>query len=134
MQTRALTPADEQQVRQLEMEAFFAVSDMLYKPNAAWGVFIDDSLIGFCSVEDADIYDEFKKLPEWTPDSRLIGDVYISAKYRGRGYGKHLVQAVADATPEPVFCVLFDSTMSKFYQSIGFELRSPGLVIRPSKL
>lgn len=88
------------------------------------GVFFDNSLVGFCSVGEADTLElSFGA----DPGDLLLSDVYIRPEERNKGFGSFLVQGATmlgfKMHPTAMYChiTLLDGTLSTWYARMGFE-------------
>ena len=47
---RSLNESDITEVKKVEKESFFEVSDMIDSPDYEYGIFVGNSLVGFCTI------------------------------------------------------------------------------------
>lgn len=52
---RSLNESDITEVKKVEKESFFEVSDMIDSPDYEYGIFVGNSLVGFCTIGGADV-------------------------------------------------------------------------------
>lgn len=99
-----------------------------------WGLFVNDLLIGYCSIGYAD--DVGKKItshPLYTGNSLLVSDVFIRPAYRHFGLGTRMIKSAIeqrwelDGSKEPVFLVCVQENIKNVYREAGFETISADL-------
>lgn len=85
----------------------------------AWGAFLGDKLIGYCTIGGADEYDDFA---EYKNGDLCLSDVFIREEYRGNGYGSILVEESLKQYSEPgnAFADILDVELLHFYEPLGF--------------
>lgn len=96
------------------------VSDSAY----AWGVFKDNTLIGYCSTGYADdCRGSIENHEEHDSDSILLSDVYILQEYRHQGVGLKFLKEVLErlGNENAVFLVAQRDSLEKFYRKLDFE-------------
>lgn len=126
---RSLTESDMEAVSRLDLLSDNNVSAMLDSEGFAWGVFLQDKLIGYCTIGGADELEgkpRFSEYPTFSSsDCYLLSDVFIDPDYRGNGYAVALIkEVIKQATkdqPEHVFLSLLDPALSSLYQKLGFQ-------------
>lgn len=109
-----------------EFEIFEFIEDMLEedKQDYAYGIFLNDSLIGYCTIGGADEIDNAEC------DDELLGDVYIRENYRGQGYGKQLVEYVLSQHSEhSIYADILYDELEHFYEPFGFIRKELGLLL-----
>lgn len=93
-----------------------------------WGLFVNDRLIGYCSIGYAD--DVCKKntnYPLYAGNSLLVSDVFIRPAYRHFGLGRRMIKYAIekrwelDGSKEPVFLVCVQENAKNVYRKAGFE-------------
>ena len=104
----------------------------------AWGLFVNDALIGYCTIGYADDCGEkIEGYRGYTHDSLLLSDVFVLPDYRGQGYGSFLVnEAVKLRTKDDkqlVFLTMMHDQLSHFYESIGFSAIGDGVMLRDER-
>lgn len=57
---RSLNESDITEVKKVEKESFFEVSDMTDSPDYGYGIFVENSLVGFCTIGCADVIDDIE--------------------------------------------------------------------------
>lgn len=93
-----------------------------------YGIFLDNKLIGYCSVGCADVLDD--ELREFdiksTYEDVLISDVYIDKKYRNQGLGRKLIQYIINTHKHhhDIYLVPMLDSLRYFYQPLDFEFIS----------
>ncbi len=97
----------------------------------AFGAFIDNKLIGYCTIGGADVIDDepaITKDPKYNPyHDLLLSDVYILPEYRNNGYGSCMVEEAIKIKQglEPdannIYLTVMDENLGCFYQKIGFS-------------
>lgn len=97
----------------------------------AWGLFVDDEMIGYCSVGYADDAPEMiRNHPHFkdTCDQLLLSDVYIKPQYRSNCLGQYLVSEALRSRYELegqsvswAYLTVLHDDLGLFYQKLGFE-------------
>lgn len=94
----------------------------------AYGIFVDDELVGYCTVGGAEPYHELK---EYQSLDLCLSDVYIKEEYRGNGYGRLLVEKAIEfeidneTKPVHIFATLLNDYLIEFYEPLGFKVIYP---------
>lgn len=91
------------------------------EPVVGLGLFVEDSLVGMvhCILH--------KSTGDLSP-AGLMQDLYVDPKYRGRGYAKVLVRALADLAADQKWCRLYwladgkNKEAQALYKNIGVKL------------
>ena len=98
------------------------VSEWLECEDSGYGIFNDNKLIGYCTLNYADDCDDIiEKHPNWTNDSRLLSNVYILKEYRNQGIGKLLINtALKEADDNSVFLTVLCPELCEYYKYFGF--------------
>lgn len=91
------------------------IKDYLENPDYFYGIFINDKLIGCCSIGGAD-----GAIENANYNDRLLSDVFILPEYRNKKYGQVFISLVCAKDNTKVFAVPFPGT-EKFYEKAGFE-------------
>ena len=127
---RPLEMKDAAQIKEIdsegEFEIFGFIEDMLEedKQDYAYGIFLNDSLIGYCTIGGADEIDNAEC------DDELLGDVYIRENYRGQGYGKQLIEYVLSQYSEHnIYADILHDELEHFYTQFGFMRKELGLLL-----
>lgn len=127
---RPLEMKDAAQIKEIdsegEFEIFGFIEDMLEedKQDYAYGIFLNDSLIGYCTIGGADEIDNAEC------DDELLGDVYIRENYRGQGYGKQLIEYVLSQHSEHnIYADILHDELEHFYKPFGFITKELGLLL-----
>lgn len=141
MVVRPLTEDDKDFVWNLDELSGYHLSDAL-KDNKeyAWGVFVGERLAGYCSIGYADEFVDDGNgngYPKCTPESILLENVFVSPNYRKQGCGSYMVdEAIRKFTEnykQRVFLPLLDSSLSGFYQKVGFSTVGEGVMMRDER-
>lgn len=104
--------------------------------TGCYGAFIDDRLVGYCTVSDADDDVEIENHPLWTVDAQMLNYVFVEAESRGKGVGSVLInEALKEAGPVAIYTKISRSDLAAFYQKAGFELidRKQSVMFRLNK-
>ena len=127
---RPLEMKDTAQIREIdsegEFEIFGFIEDILKenKQDYAYGIFLNDFLIGYCTIGGADEIDNAECSDE------LLGDVYIRENYRGQGYGKQLIKYVLSQHSEhDIYADILHDELEHFYIPFGFMRKELGLLL-----
>lgn len=103
----------------------------------AWGAFVRDKLVGYCTIGFADCEPAVKDVPGYCADSLLLSDVFVDPRYRNLGCGSFLVDhAIRLRTKKDhqlVFLGLLDNTVSDFYKKIGFSMVADRHMVRDER-
>ena len=134
LEIRALTESDKADIEALESDSYFEVSEYLMeKGYIAWGAFLGDELIGYCSIEyacDCCCADKYDIVADsyYSEKALYLDNVFVSPYYRGNGYGKKLVRETIEKRWEidnernVVYLVsIDDKIVENMYESLGFE-------------
>lgn len=105
------------------------VEDMDTYNDYSWGIYINNTLAGYCTIGYADDVCqviEQHPLHKKFDDTYLVSDVYIKPEYRHHGYGLELISKTIHGRfekekPLPVFLEVMHDGLKHFYQKIGFE-------------
>ncbi len=130
-------------IRELECKDFMAIDtlddqsgnyvsqwfvDDNYTEGYAFGLFIDDNLIGYCTIggADCDVPDCITKHPAYTDDSLLLSDVYVLPEYRHQNLASELIKRALELKFElegkqAVYLTLLSDSLEAFYRPLGFE-------------
>ena len=93
----------------------------------SWGIYINDALIGYCTIGYADdVCSVIENHPLHKDEAYLLSDVYIKPEYRHNGYGLKLIIDTIQGRFEkeekhPVFLQVFYDDLKLFYKKAGFE-------------
>ena len=133
--TKPLGESDIAAISELDRLSGFHVlewaEDLSEWNNESWGVYLNDELIGYCTIGYAD--DECPVITDhelWTPDSYQLSDVFILPTYRHRGYGSKMVKEAirgryVSEGKRPVFLQVLNVKPQTFYRAVGFsEIRN----------
>lgn len=128
--TRALAMKDAEQIKEIdsngEFEIFEFIEDMLEEgeQDYAYGIFLGDFLVGYCTIGGADDIECAEC------DDELLGDVYIREDYRGQGYGKQLVEyALSQHSKHNIYADILYDELESFYEQFGFVRKELGLLL-----
>lgn len=130
---RALSEADVEQVELLDDLSGNDVAWGIDSEEYAWGIFIGDDLVGYCTIGGADDtgHDEYES---WTYDSLCLSDVFVKEEHRGKGFASRLInEALEKCNPEnkvSVFITLLDDRLSYLYEKLGFKALDNGDMVR----
>jgi len=87
-----------------------------------FGAFLDDKLIGYCTIGGAD---------EYYDEGSLLSDVFIDENYRSKGYGTKMCEAIIKKHGEyPVYIDVLDN-QDYFYKKMGFKSIGNGSLMMP---
>ena len=121
---RPLTEDDSSAVDELDELSGNYVVQWLDANNYAWGAFLENKLIGYCTTGYGDAIEEH---PEHGCDSILLSDVFILPEYRRNGYATIMIKEAlnlrhqSDGTPnETVFLTVLHDDLAALYQPLGF--------------
>ena len=141
---RSLNESDITEVKKVEKESFFEVSDMTDSPDYGYGIFVENSLVGFCTIGCADVIDDIEAVatyPGFNGDSLLLSDVFVLPEHRAKGYGSSLVREAikmkwaSEKKNELVFIEPWDDEVKRFYDKLGFSsITDDIMVLKPSAL
>ena len=129
---RPLTFADYESAKELDVLSENNVSQVVKdlegceENDYSWGIFLGETLIGYCTLGYADAMEDVLMLhPMYSDDALLLSDVFIKKEYRKNGYALLLVKTVIERRQEeenePVFLALLDDALSYFYEKLGFH-------------
>lgn len=130
---RPLNEEDREQVELLDVESGNDVAWGLDSEDYAWGVFLGQELVGYCTLGGADVDTVYESFKEWTCDSLCLCDVFVKKEYRGHGLALRLVGDVLDKgnqAKENVFLTVLDDDLCSFYEKLGFRLLENGTMVR----
>lgn len=134
LKIRALVELDECKVERLDALSGNDVADWLYDENSAWGAFLNEELVGYCTIGDACIGDEeIENHPAYSFDSLLLSDVYILPEYRGRKYASQLIETAIEGrreSNETVFLTVLSLELGRLYKPLGFTFIEDELMVR----
>lgn len=108
----------------------------------AYGIFIKSnideetvkiSLIGYCSVESAEI---ISSSIYWSANSLMISEFGIIEEYQSKGYGTELIEYVLHELPEDIalFLNIEANCDLAWYEKFGFVELEDGSIVRPEKV
>ena len=129
---RSLTEDDVKEVSFLDDLSDNGVASMVDCEDYAWGIFVNNVLVGYCTIGGADVGD-YEEEAEWAYDSLLLSDVFIHPEHRGKGFAKLLVnEALKQANPdnESVFLKVLDDRLAYLYESLGFKYLHDGTMVK----
>jgi len=98
----------------------------------AWGAFLDNELIGYCSIGFADeLKDILSNIDylDYNPNSLMVKDLFITEENRNVGYGSVLLQTAMNyrlkINPENIFVYAPNTTIElcNFLYKNGIELQ-----------
>lgn len=125
---RALTEDDKTVVRALDELSGNYVEQWLDSTDYSWGMFLDDTLIGYCTTGYADdCSDSIENHSLHTCDSILLSDVFIIPTHRHNGYASLMIRKAlklrhdGDGYNETVFLSLLYDSLSALYEPLGFS-------------
>ncbi len=134
IETRALILSDAQQLKALDkisdFKIFDFVEDMFFEDEPqdyAYGIFLNNELIGYCTIGSADFYKQAKS------DDELLSDVFVREEYRNNGYASKLITYVLKQHDKhDIFADVWFDNLEPFYKTFGFkryDKNTPGLLI-----
>ena len=113
---RELNMLDLEEVLKLDALSGNNLSQELDAEEYCWGIFVDNKLVGYCSLGGTDgTYSEI----EDDISSFFLSDVFILEEYRKRGHGSFLINDVTAG--KKVYLMPSDLEVEKFYEKNGFE-------------
>lgn len=130
---RPLAKTDLDAVRELDKISDWTlapcVDDIDDYNDYSWGIFIDDTLIGYCTIGYADdVPPSIENHPAYKShdDSYMLGDVFIEPSHRHKGYGQKLIKDTIAGRFKleaklPVFLEVMQDNLKYFYGKLGFE-------------
>lgn len=129
MRVRPLNEKDMEQVEALDEKSGDYVAQWLDCEDYAYGMFVDDKLIGYCTIGGADdVPDCIEKHRAYSDGhSLLLSDVYILPKYRHKLYGYMMVDNALfirlekEKGVKSVYLTLLYDELSNFYGKLGFK-------------
>ena len=137
---RSLDENDYEQVANLDRASrasfyHFNVRDMLDAENYAHGIFVDNILVGYCTIggaEEITYADDYEYSDTYGDEALLLGDVCVLPEYRGNGYASSLVGEVrSKQNPnKSVFLDILDDRLSYFFGRLDFQLLEDGLMVK----
>ena len=96
-----------------------------------WGLFLDDKLIGCCSIGWADdVGEPISNHPHYNDscDQLLLSDVFILPEYRNKGFGLYMIGEALKEKWEIegkeatyAYLTLLYDELGYFYHKLGFE-------------
>lgn len=128
---RPITKKDLEQVRTLDDESGNCLSQWVEDleeneiSSYAYGIFLHDFLIGYCSIGYADdMARSIEEHPLHTNDSLYLSDVYIRPEYRKNGYALKMIKEalhMANQNNEAVFLTVLYDDLGRLYSKLGFK-------------
>lgn len=121
-----LTPKDIKEVLEFEKNADFSISRYLENEDYVWGYYLNNKLIGTCTIGGAEGWNEIKESKYYSDTSSLLSEVNILPKYREKGYGRKMIGEALRAymnknhCQENVFIDMLEPSLKYFYQKLGF--------------
>lgn len=91
------------------------IEDFLESPGYFYGAFLDNKLIGCCTVGGANGAIEGANYTD-----SLLSDVFILPEYRGKNYGYSFIRLVCLNTKTKIYITPLFGTEG-FYEKIGFK-------------
>ena len=146
---KPLSVADSEEIIKLDDMSGFYVSQWLDEMDDSndysWGIYVDHTLIGYCTIGYADdVPLIIKKHPAYSSseyESYFMSNVFIKTDYRHHGYGLQMIKEAIlgrweKETPAPVFLEIMHYKLENFYAKAGFELLSDAvcMVLLPENL
>ena len=127
---RPLTYQDNQEIQNLDdmsgndVAQWFQEEDD-YCEDYAYGLFLNNRLIGYCTIGGADDCPlMIAKHELYNYNALLLSDVYVLPEYRNKSFGLQLIikaiQLKREQENEPVFLTLLYDSLSNFYEKAGF--------------
>lgn len=133
---RALTEDDMVQVEVLDVESGNDVACMLDSDKYAWGIFVGNELVGYCTIGTA-ADTGHDKYEMWSNESLCLSDVFVKFEHRCNGYASRLIgDVLKEYNPgdaEAVFLTLLDDKLIDFYYSLGFKTVDDGVMVREQR-
>lgn len=124
MHVRELTPNDIDAVKETDDTSGFCLEQWLEDTGFGWGIFDNDTLIGYCSVGGADdVYDSIYNDPDYTYDALLLSDVYVKSEYRHKGVCTQMLHDVISKLNDQtstIYCCPSYEALGALYEAAGF--------------
>ena len=134
LRVASLSEKDLAQVQLLDELSGNDVAFMLDGEDYAWGVFLGDELVGYCTIGGADDPDmDYDNYEEWTDSSLCLSDVFVKEEYRGRGAALTMInEALQQANPDndSVFITLLNDGLEHLYEQAGFRHIDDGTMVK----
>lgn len=124
---RLLNEKDLKKVRQMDDMSGNYVQEWLDEnEDFAWGIFLKDKLIGYCTTGCADCDKEtFGDYDGFSDDAIILSNVYVRRVFRGRGIATKMINEVLDKRnpndEECVFLTVLYDDLYRFYSKLGFK-------------
>lgn len=125
--TRALTCSDSEIVSQLDEQSGNYVGEWLDDKDYAYGIFLNDLLVGYCTIGGADcqqgVIEEHKNYNQY---AYLLSDVFVLPEYRKYGLGSELIKEAIRLKRfvegyNVIYIVIMEEKLFHFYNLIGFR-------------
>lgn len=120
---RGLDEQDRDQVEAMDEMSGNCLGQWLDCEEYGWGLFLDEELIGYCSVGGADdCAGMISDHALYDTEAYILSDVYVKRDCRGRGLGTMMVNSVLEKFDDmPVFLTVLYDQLEDFYKHCGFE-------------
>ena len=124
---KILTTQDIPAVKVLDDLSGNYVEQWLDSTDYSWGMFLNDTLIGYCTTGYADdCSDSIENHRLHTYDSILLSDVFVVPGQRHNGYASQMIRAAlklrhdSDGYDETVFLTVLYDDLAALYEPLGF--------------
>lgn len=123
---RNLTQKDIKEVLEFEKDADFSIGRYLENEDYVWGYYLNNKLIGACTIGGAEGWNEIKESKYYSDTSLLLSEVNIIPGCRGKRHGQQMVAEALQAymnkghRKENVFIDMLEPSLKHFYQKLGF--------------
>lgn len=125
---RRLNEYDEDIVCEMDAKSGYNVVEWLDSEDLAWGAFLANHLIGYCTIGYADdMPDAIAHHPAHTSDSLVLSNVFVIPRFRNHGYGLQLIKGAirkrweADEEENTVYLEVLYDGLKRFYEKAGFS-------------
>lgn len=119
---------DCNETNKIIIEEILKEKDYMYKP---YGLFIDEVLVGYCSLSSSDEYSSYK---DWTNDCASIGELFIKEEYSTVDLYCDILYYILFLDEENKnLKIYYDNNINlenKYFSHLGFIELNEGLLVR----
>lgn len=115
---RKLTQVDTSQVERLDEVSGFDVLEWI--ESDSFGVFKEDTLVGYCTYGYADCYDDILNHHANTSESRMLSNVFVLPEYRKQKLSEKLIIKSRSTFGETIYLTASTFSLGQYYEKIGF--------------